>query len=139
MSCKNVANYLQRISNQGYLVAQTVQQEANNQSAGSGRCKLPHGRGQWTHQARACEGRRKETNEAVQIADEGTCNGVWAVLRGRKREARGVEQLGEDLEQHSLHEFIHKIERICVGFDDHKQEVLNLVQALKMLFLYTQN
>jgi hypothetical protein len=25
-----------------------------------------------------------------------------------------------------------------VGFEDHKQEVLNLVQALKMLFLYTQ-
>ncbi len=25
-----------------------------------------------------------------------------------------------------------------MGFEDHKQEVLNLVQALKMLFLYTQ-
>jgi hypothetical protein len=37
-----------------------------------------------------------------------------------------------------LHELIHKIERICVGFDDHKQEVFNLVQALKALFLYTQ-
>ncbi len=31
-----------------------------------------------------------------------------------------------------------KVERICVGFDDHKQEVFNLVQALKTLFLYTQ-
>ena len=38
----------------------------------------------------------------------------------------------------SLHELIQKIERICVGFDDHKQEVFNLVQALKMLFLFTQ-
>jgi hypothetical protein len=28
---------------------------------------------------------------------------------------------------------------ICVGFDDNKQEVLNLVQALKTLFLYTQS
>ena len=26
----------------------------------------------------------------------------------------------------------------CVGVDDHKQEVFNLVQALKTLFLYTQ-
>jgi hypothetical protein len=25
-----------------------------------------------------------------------------------------------------------------LGFDNHKQEVFNLVQALKMLFLYTQ-
>jgi len=37
-----------------------------------------------------------------------------------------------------LHELISKIERICVGFDDHKQEIFNLVQALKTLFLYTQ-
>jgi hypothetical protein len=38
-----------------------------------------------------------------------------------------------------LHELIHKIERICVGFKDHKQEVFNLVQALKTLFLYSQS
>ena len=38
----------------------------------------------------------------------------------------------------SLHQLILKIERICVGFDDHKQEVYNLLQAMKTLFLYTQ-
>jgi hypothetical protein len=38
----------------------------------------------------------------------------------------------------SLHELITKIERVCVGFDDHKQEIFNLVQVLKTLFLYTQ-
>jgi hypothetical protein len=38
-----------------------------------------------------------------------------------------------------LHDLINKIERICVGFDDHKQEVFNLVQALKTLFLYLQS
>ena len=38
----------------------------------------------------------------------------------------------------SLHELILKIEGICVGFDDHKQEVYNLVQAMKTLFIYTQ-
>ena len=37
-----------------------------------------------------------------------------------------------------MHQLILKIERICVGFDDHKQEVYNLVQAMKTLFLYTQ-
>jgi hypothetical protein len=38
----------------------------------------------------------------------------------------------------SLHKLINKIERICVGFDDHNQEVFNLVQALKTLFFYMQ-
>ena len=38
----------------------------------------------------------------------------------------------------SLHQLTVKIERICVGFDDHKQEVYNLVQAMKTLFLNTQ-
>jgi hypothetical protein len=38
----------------------------------------------------------------------------------------------------SLGMLIQKIERICVGFNDHKQEVFKLVQALKMLFMYTQ-
>ena len=38
----------------------------------------------------------------------------------------------------SLHELILKIERICVSFDNHKQEVYNLVQAMETLFLYTQ-
>ena len=40
--------------------------------------------------------------------------------------------------EQSLHDLISKIERICIGFDDHKQEVFNLVQALKTLSLYTQ-
>ena len=38
----------------------------------------------------------------------------------------------------SLHQLILKIERICIGFDDHKQEVYNLAQAMKTLSLYTQ-
>ncbi len=38
----------------------------------------------------------------------------------------------------SLNQLITKIERICVGPEDHKQEVFNLVQVLKTLFLYTQ-
>jgi hypothetical protein len=38
-----------------------------------------------------------------------------------------------------LHILINKIERICIGFDDHKQVVFNLVQALKTVFLYLQS
>ena len=41
--------------------------------------------------------------------------------------------------EQSLHELIKRIEKICVGFDDHRQLVYNLVQALKTLFLHTQS
>ena len=41
--------------------------------------------------------------------------------------------------EQSLHELVRRIENICVGFDDHKQSVFNLVQSLKMLFLYSQS
>ncbi len=34
---------------------------------------------------------------------------------------------------------VQKIKRICVGIDNHKKEVFNLVQSLKMLFFYSQN
>ena len=37
-----------------------------------------------------------------------------------------------------LHKLIQKIERICVKFDNHKHEVFNPGQAVKMIFLYTQ-
>jgi len=41
-------------------------------------------------------------------------------------------------QEQSLHDLVTQVEKICVGFDDHKQDVFNLVQALKTLFLYTQ-
>ena len=41
--------------------------------------------------------------------------------------------------EQSLHELVRRIEKICVGFDDHKQSVFNLVQSLKTLFLYSQS
>jgi hypothetical protein len=41
--------------------------------------------------------------------------------------------------EQSLHDLISEVEKICVGFDNHKQEVFNLVQALRALFLYTHN
>jgi hypothetical protein len=40
--------------------------------------------------------------------------------------------------EQSLHNLIAKIERIYISFDDHKQEIFNLVQALKTLFPHTQ-
>ena len=58
------------------------------------------------------------------------------------QEVRNKLEVSDDWErtqrEQLLHNLIGKIERICVGFDDHKQEIFNLVQALKTLFLYTQ-
>jgi hypothetical protein len=56
-----------------------------------------------------------------------------------KDKLESLEDWEETQKNQSLHKLISKIERICVGFDNHKQEVFNLVQALKMLFLYSQS
>ena len=39
----------------------------------------------------------------------------------------------------SLHKLIAKVKKTCVSFKDHKQEVFNLVQLMKTLFLYIQS
>ena len=56
-----------------------------------------------------------------------------------KDKLEGADDWATTPKEQSLHDLINKIERICVGFDDHKQEVFNLVQALKTLFLYSPN
>ncbi len=62
------------------------------------------------------------------------------MLTRSARQTRKFGQLGGNAErQQSLHELIQKIEHICVDFDNQKQEVFNLVQSLKTLFLYTQD
>ena len=56
-------------------------------------------------------------------------------MRDKLEASNGWDKTQRD---QSLHDLITKIKRICIGFDDNKQEVFNLVQALKTLFLYTQ-
>ena len=56
-------------------------------------------------------------------------------LREKLESSDGWETVKND---QSLNQMILKIERVCVGFDNHKQEVYSLVQAMKTLFLYTQ-
>ena len=56
-------------------------------------------------------------------------------VRGKLESSDGWETVQTN---QSLNKLILKIERIYVGFDDHKQEVYNLVQATKTIFLYTQ-
>ena len=55
-----------------------------------------------------------------------------------RNKLKSMENWEATQKEQSLHELISKVERICVSFNDHKQEVFNLVQALKTLFLYMQ-
>ena len=74
--------------------------------------------------------------------DRALKKGYTTVWDQCSQEVRDKLETSDDWErtqrEQSLHDLISKIERICVGFDDHKQEIFNLVQALKTLFLYTQ-
>ena len=62
-------------------------------------------------------------------------NQYYQDVREKLESLDGWETIQTD---QSLHQLILKLERICVGFDNHKQDVYNLVQAMKTLFLYTQ-
>jgi hypothetical protein len=64
---------------------------------------------------------------------------VWDQYSQEVRDKlEGSDNWDHTQREQSLHNLISKIERICVGFDDHKQEFFNLMQVLKTLFLYTQ-
>jgi hypothetical protein len=75
--------------------------------------------------------------------EESLKKGYATVYSQCAEEVRDKLQSSNDWERiqkgQTLHKLIMKIEKICVGFDDHKQEVFNLVQSLKTMFLYTQS
>ncbi len=58
--------------------------------------------------------------------------------REAKKKLKNIENWEAIQREQCLHSLIQKIEGICVGFEDHKQDMFNFVQALKALFLYTQ-
>ena len=140
-SRKNVANYLQRTAaDEGYLVAETVQTgkehiivlplAVNPNAADADDQKII-----WEDAVRAIAKRKVKLDNALKkgfatVYDQ--CSLEVIV----KLEASGDWDRFQ--REQSLHDLISKIKRICVGFDNHKQEVFNLVQALKTLFLYTQ-
>ncbi len=140
-SGKNVANYLQRtLASKGYLVAKMVRT----------------GKGQMISLPRAVDVNLVDTADLKIIRDEE----VRAIAKRRSKLAdllkkgyvtvydQCLQEVKDKLEamdnwkriqrEQLLDELIMKIKRICIGFNDHKQEVFNLVQALKTLFLYTQ-
>ncbi len=140
-SHKNVANYLQRTSvSEGYLVNKTVRSEREQTIV------LPDAVDPNTPDAADLTIiRAKEVKTIVKRRlklQDFLKKGYATVYDQCSQEVRDKLEATEDWERtqrnQSLHELIQKIERICVGFNDHKQEVFNLVQAIKTLFLFTQ-
>jgi hypothetical protein len=140
-SRKNVANYLQRTSvSEGYLVAETVRTgreqtiplpaavDANAPDAAD--LKIIRDK-----EVKTIAKRRLKLQDSLK-------KGYTTIYDQCSQEVRDKLEATDDWDKtqrdQSLHELIQKIKHICVGFDDNKQEVFNLVQALKMLFLFTQ-
>jgi hypothetical protein len=89
--------------------------------------------------------RNKDINTVAkrqQKLGESLMKGFTTVYEQCSREVKEKLENTENWEaiqrEQCLHSLIQKIKHICVGFDDHKQDVFSLVQALKALFLYTQ-
>jgi hypothetical protein len=141
-SQKNLANYLQRTSAcEGYLVAETVRMGREQI------IPLPPAMDVNAPDAADLNIIRAEEVKTIAMRrlklGDFLKKGFATVYNQCSQEVKDKLESLEDWEEtqknQSLHELISNIERICVGFNDHKQEVFNLVQALKTLFLYSQS
>ncbi len=138
-----MANYLQRTAaDEGYLVAETIRTgkeqiivlppAVNPNAVDADDQKIIR-----EEAVRAIAKRKAKLDNALK-------KGFATVYDQCSLEVRDKLEASDEWDrvqrEQSLHNLNSKIERICVGFDDHKQEqeVFNLVQALKTLFLYTQ-
>ena len=140
-SRKNIASYVQHsVGKEAYLVAQTISTgvlqtidlpppvPANDPEADDlviVREKV----------LRAVAKRRITLNQYLKKVFATLYDQCSQEVRDKFESSHGWETVQTD---QSLHQLILKIERICVGFNYHKQDVYNLVQAMKTLFLYTQ-
>ena len=141
-SRKNVANYFQRtLESEEYLVAETVRTGREQiiklppiidpNAANTDDQKIIRG-----EEVKTIAKRRRKLVESLK---EGYAMVYGQCSQEVKDKLKGVDDWVTTQKEQSLYDLINKIERICVGFDDHKREVFNLVQALKTLFLYSQN
>ena len=140
-SRKNVSNYLQRTSAyEGYLVAKTVRTgkkqiielppAVDESAADAEDQKIIRAK-----EVKMVAKRQLKLGEALK-------KGYATVYDQCSQEVRDKLESTDDWDktqkEQLLEELIRKIEHICVGFDNHKQEVFNLVQAVKTLYLYIQ-
>jgi len=137
-----VANFLQRTAHdKGYLVAETVR-TGKQQTI-----ELPppiDGNDPNVEDLKIVRAEEVKSVAKRRLKLEESLKKGYATLYSQcAEEVRNKLKSSNDWERiqkaQSLHKLIGNKEKICVGFDDHKQEVFNLVQSLKTLFLYTQS
>jgi hypothetical protein len=141
-SRENVANFLQLTAHdEGYLVVETVRTgkqqtidlpppiDRNDPDAED--LKIVR-----AEEVKSVAKRQLKLEESLKKGYGTVCSQCAEEVRDKLKSSNDWERIQK---AQSLHKLIAKIEKICVGFDDHKQEVLNLVQSLKTLFLYTQS
>ncbi len=136
-----MANYLQRTAtDEGYLVAETIRTGKEQiialppaidpNAADTDDQKII-----WEEAVRAIAKRKAKLDNALKKGFATVYDQCSLEVRDK---LEATDEWDKVQREQLLHNLINKIERICVGFDDHKQKVFNLVQALKTLFLYTQ-
>ncbi len=138
---KNIANYLQRtLASKGYLVAKMMRTRKEQtivlpsavdvSAPNAADVKIIR-----DEEVKTIAKRRLKLQDSLK-------KGYATVYDQCSHEVRDKLEAMDDWDKtqsdQSLHKLIQKIERVCIGFDDHKQEVSNPVQALRMLFLFTQ-
>jgi hypothetical protein len=141
-SQKNVANYLQCTSAQeGYLVAKTVR-TGREQIIALPPAVDPNAPDAADLAITSAEEVKTVAKRRLKLA-ESLKKGYVTVYDQCSQEVKDKLEATDDWEvtqrDQLLYKLISKIKRIFVGFDDHKQEVFNLVQALQTLFLYLQS
>jgi hypothetical protein len=137
-SRKNIANYIQRSSlDEGFLVAQVIRTGAEQTIAMPAAADANDADAVIvrTEQVRAVAKRRAKLDASIKRGFATLYDQCSEQVKTKLEATNGWENTQND---QLLHELVAKIERICVGFDDHKKEVYNLVQSLKSLMLYSQ-
>jgi hypothetical protein len=137
LSCKEVVNYIQRtLADEGYLVAETIRTR-EEQSIPLPALVDPNDPDKMNLEAIWAEDVKNVTKRRQKLR-ESLMKGYATVYGQCSQEVRGKLIALKDWEtiqrEQSLHDLISQVEKICIGFDDHKQGVYNLVQALKTLY-----
>ena len=136
-SQKNIANYLQRtLANEGYLVAETVRTgrqqiielppvvDPNDSDADDQRIIR-------AEEVKTIAKRRLKLSESLK---KGYATVYDQCLQEVRDKLEGTDDWESIQKDQSLHELINKIERICVGFDDHKQVDIRQPQTMNSVF-----
>ncbi len=138
---KNVANYLQRrVLSEGYLVAKMVrtgkkQLIALPPAVDENATNIDNQRIIRAEEVEMVAKRLLKLEDALKKGYATVYDQCSQEVKDKLEATNNWECIQQD---QSLNKLIQKVEWICIGFNDHKQEVFNLVQAFKTLFLYTQ-